>query len=509
MSAIKFGLLGHPLGHSLSPMIHRELLAAASLPGTYELFDVAPQDWDTTVPRLLRELAGMNCTIPYKEKLIPLLDSLTGQAAAIGAVNTVYQGRGYNTDTEGFLADCPDLAGQRVLILGAGGVSRTMAFAAAQAQAGQICLLARNISKARSLAAAVQDAYPGCLIDVTDNPDRLPVRSSVIRQPGTDRRRVVTDSPDEMSLPSPTTVPDADASGTGPTTPAAPDAGAGLDSVQSAAGSLWILLNGTPAGMWPRTGELPIPPSLLDQVKFVYDTIYNPIATRLVLAARSRGIPARNGLGMLFNQGLAAQRIWHPGVEFPSAACRQIRARMADTVLHQFPLSLVLTGFMGSGKSTIGRRLAKALHLPLLDLDTQIVERTGQSIPDIFRTQGEDGFRQIERAELAACLASGQSQVLAAGGGTLLSPPAQAILRSQAALVIFLDCDLNTILQRVGHGLGRPLLAGRDLDSTRQLYESRQPVYEQLADLRIDASQEPAAIVAAILAGLGIGGTYK
>lgn len=484
MSAIKFGLLGHPLGHSLSPMIHRELLAAASLPGTYELFDVAPQDWDTTVPRLLRELAGMNCTIPYKEKLIPLLDSLPGQAAAIGAVNTVYQGRGYNTDTEGFLADCPDLACQRVLILGAGGVSRTMAFAAAQAQAGQICLLARNISKARSLAAAVQAAYPGCLIDVTD-------------------------SPDEMSLPPPTTVPDADASGTGPTAPAAPDAGAGLDSAQSAAGSLWILLNGTPAGMWPRTGELPIPPSLLDQVKFVYDTIYNPIATRLVLAARSRGIPARNGLGMLFNQGLAAQRIWHPGVEFPPAACRQIRARMSDTVLHQFPLSLVLTGFMGSGKSTIGRRLAKALHLPLLDLDTQIVERTGQSIPDIFRTQGEDGFRQIERAELAACLASGRSQVLAAGGGTLLSPPAQAILRSQAALVIYLDCDLNTILQRVGHGLGRPLLAGRDLDSTRQLYENRKPVYEQLADLRIDASQDPVAIVAAILAGLGIGGTNK
>ena len=464
MSEIKYGLIGHPLGHSLSPLIHNELLAAAGLPGRYELFDVDPRDWDTTVPRLLQELAGLNCTIPYKEKLISLLDSLTAPAAAIGSVNTVYQGRGYNTDTEGFLADCPSLAGQRVLILGAGGVSRTMAFAAAQVRAREICLLARNPGKARTLAAAVQAAYPDCPVWTTDDPAALPAAA---------------DRPNPAALPAP------------------------------AADGRWIMLNGTPVGMWPHTGALPVPVSLLDQVQFVYDTIYNPLATRLVLAARSRQIPARSGLGMLFSQGLAAERIWHPGVIFPDAACQKIRAQMASAVLHRFPVSLVLTGFMGSGKSTIGRRLARTLDLPLQDLDALIVQRTGQSIPDIFHDQGEAGFRQIERAELAACLASGQSQVLATGGGALLSPEAQAILHDHAALVIYLDCDLPTVLRRVGQGHGRPLLAGRDLDSTQKLYASRKPIYEQVADLRVDASQTPAAITDAILAGLGLGGTNQ
>lgn len=482
MNAIKFGLIGHPLGHSLSPLIHAELLAAAGLPGTYDLYDIDPAAWDDTAPALLHELKGLNCTIPYKEKIIPLLDRLNPEAAAIGAVNTVSGGCGYNTDTRGFLEDCPSLTGQRVLILGAGGVSRTMAFAAASAGARQICLLVRQPTRAEKLIAAVQVTYPACRLAIAADPSGLP-----------------DDCP---APPSGSADPSASSEPSEPSEPSGPGQAADC----SVTDRRWILLNGTPVGMWPQTGGLPIPVSLLKQVSYVYDTIYNPVATRLVLAARSRGIPARNGLGMLFNQGLAAQQIWHPTATFPAAACRRIRARMADAVLRRFPLTLVLIGFMGSGKSTIGRSLAQALNLPLIDLDEVIVQSVGRSIPAIFQDQGEAGFRRIERETLAHCLAGGQAQVLAAGGGTLVSPEAEAILRHSPALVILLDCSLETALRRVGSGKDRPMLGGRDADSVRELFESRLPRYVQLADLRVDANREPSAVTAAILAGLGFEG---
>jgi shikimate kinase len=88
----------------------------------------------------------------------------------------------------------------------------------------------------------------------------------------------------------------------------------------------------------------------------------------------------------------------------------------------------------------------------------------------------------------------------------LLSPEAEAILRSHAALVIYLDCPLADIRRRVGQGEGRPLISDRDTDHIRQLYETRKPHYERLADFTVDAGKDPSKITAAILAGLGFGG---
>src|SRR5665647_53220 len=110
MSATKYGLIGHPLGHSLSPYIHERIMDAAGISGHYELYDVQPKDFAKDMPILMRELQGFNCTIPYKMDVIPFLDSLDEAASRCQAVNTVINRRGYNTDRDGFLSVGLDLA---------------------------------------------------------------------------------------------------------------------------------------------------------------------------------------------------------------------------------------------------------------------------------------------------------------------------------------------------------------------------------------------------------------
>lgn len=150
--ARRYGLIGHPLGHSLSPFIHEKIMDAAGIEGTYELFDVRPESLDQMLPRIMRHLDGFNCTIPHKVQIIPSLHALDVSAEQYGAVNTVFQGIGHNTDGAGFSACAVEMAGKRVLLLGAGGVSRMMGFEAVRAGASSIRIYARGYEKARRLA---------------------------------------------------------------------------------------------------------------------------------------------------------------------------------------------------------------------------------------------------------------------------------------------------------------------------------------------------------------------
>ena len=125
--SFRHGLLGYPLEHSLSPLIHESLMAAAGIKGTYELFEVAPADLPARLPELLELTDGFNITIPHKEAIIPFLADLDTSAADFRAVNTVLNHRGYNTDWIGFRREQLPLADRSVLVVGAGGVARTLA----------------------------------------------------------------------------------------------------------------------------------------------------------------------------------------------------------------------------------------------------------------------------------------------------------------------------------------------------------------------------------------------
>lgn len=169
MSAIKLGLVGHPVEHSLSPYIHQRIMEASGIFGSYELYDVAPSEMDRYAPILVRDLHGFNCTIPHKERVIEYLDSLDPLAEKLKAVNTVFQKRGFNTDREGFLASGVEIAGKNVLLLGSGGVARMIAFEAA-VKSASLTILARNQAKAEDIAIEIRkSASPdkhGCPIKV-------------------------------------------------------------------------------------------------------------------------------------------------------------------------------------------------------------------------------------------------------------------------------------------------------------------------------------------------------
>lgn len=149
-------------------------------------------------------------------------------------------------------------------------------------------------------------------------------------------------------------------------------------------------------------------------------------------------------------------------------------------------MKIVLTGFMGTGKSVVGRRLAERLALPFIDLDDAIEASANMTIPEIFASEGESGFRRRER-EIIAGMANRGSCVLATGGGAVLNPENLQNLRTGAILVC-LVAEPAVILRRLKDDAGRPLLQSPDrLTRICELLAQRAAAYAQ-ADLTIDTS---------------------
>ena len=139
--------------------------------------------------------------------------------------------------------------------------------------------------------------------------------------------------------------------------------------------------------------------------------------------------------------------------------------------------NIALAGFMGTGKSTVGRLVAARLDWPFVDVDDVIEARAGCSIAAIFATEGEATFRQLE-AEVCRELAARPQHVIATGGGALLDPTTRAAFEAHSLLVC-LRADLDTIMQRVGNDPGRPLFAANQTQLAR-LLAARAPVYDSL-----------------------------
>lgn len=163
----------------------------------------------------------------------------------------------------------------------------------------------------------------------------------------------------------------------------------------------------------------------------------------------------------------------------------------------------VLVGLPGSGKSTIGRRLAKALGVGLLDTDVAIEQRTGRSIADIFATDGEQEFRRIEEDVVRAALAD-HDGVLSLGGGAVTSPGVPAALAGHT--VVYLEISAAEGVRRTGGNTVRPLLAGPDrAEKYRALMAKRAPLYRRVATMRVDTNRRnPGAVVRHILSRLQV-----
>jgi len=154
----------------------------------------------------------------------------------------------------------------------------------------------------------------------------------------------------------------------------------------------------------------------------------------------------------------------------------------------------VLMGMPGSGKSTIGRRLAKALDLTLLDTDAKIVETTGRTIADIFSNDGEPEFRRVEEQVVRAALAE-HDGIISLGGGAITSPGVRDALAGHT--VIFLEISAAEGIRRTTGGTVRPLLAGPDpAQKYRDLMSERVPLYRRAATMRVNTNRRnPGAVV--------------
>lgn len=236
-----------------------------------------------------------------------------------------------------------------------------------------------------------------------------------------------------------------------------------------------LIVNATPVGMYPNTGVSPVDLRLVPNCEGVFDLIYNPAKTQLLLEAERRGLLWSNGLGMLVAQAhAAAERFLARSI--PVGRIVEITADLKKQTCN-----LLLIGMPGCGKTTVGEILAKRLNRVLEDLDRDIEGTAGCSIPDLFAREGEEGFRIREHQAL--CQVSKESgKVIACGGGIVTRKENWDPMR-QNSTVIYLRRPLSLLPTS-----GRPLSQAVPLE---KLYQSRAPLYEKLADLTVDNSGSP------------------
>ena len=246
------------------------------------------------------------------------------------------------------------------------------------------------------------------------------------------------------------------------------------------------IINTTPVGMYPDNGKNPIELEFFKSCKGVADLIYNPSKTQLLLDAQKLSIPAVNGLTMLCAQGVKAAE------SFTKQKYDNGKALEITKKLEQQMLNIVLVGMPGCGKSTAAKTLSQSLGRELIDTDELIKENEGREIPEIFKDNGEEYFRNAE--SLAVKHAGKQSgKIIATGGGAILRDENKAALR-QNSVVVFLKRDLSQLDTE-----GRPLSINNPLE---EMYKKRLPHYEAVCDITVEVAPEKEETARRILKGL-------
>lgn len=249
-------------------------------------------------------------------------------------------------------------------------------------------------------------------------------------------------------------------------------------------GDTKLIVNASPEGMYPKTGTSPADLDLFPQLEGVLDMIYNPARTKLLMDAAARGLVAENGLWMLVAQAKESAE-WFTGSsisdEVIASIHRELRLEMEN---------IILIGMPGSGKTTIGKLLASKLHKQFADADQVLSENASTSIPEIFATEGESGFR-IRETQTLQELGKQSALVLATGGGCVTREENYPLLH-QNGTIFCLNRDISRLPTD-----GRPLSQAGKLE---QMYQVRKPLYERFADYQICNNGNPEETAAQILA---------
>ena len=258
-----YGIFGHPVSHSLSPVMHNAAFRKLNLDCVYVAFDIHPDNLESAT-RAIKSMgiSGVNVTIPHKERVISFLDQTAPEVAQTGAVNTVKNEAGkltgYNTDVQGFLmAINGDLGvtpkGLRVCLLGAGGAARAVLTALCMTGASEIFIINRTLHKAMTLASEFRKSYK-----------RITIESYALEDTG---------------------------------------------SVERSLRLADLLINATSTGM-EGAASLELRLELLPKQSLVYDLVYKPKQTALLKKAKELGLKSAGGISMLLYQGAKSLEIW-------------------------------------------------------------------------------------------------------------------------------------------------------------------------------------------------------
>lgn len=256
MMTKKYAVIGHPIGHTMSPFIHKRLFELSNIKAEYSVIDIAPENLAEEYEKTLKHLDGYNITIPHKQAIIPFLDLTDHKAHLYGSVNTVANiggvSAGHTTDPDGFLkalayASIP--LKDRVVVLGCGGVARTFAF--------EILL-------------------KGCDLEFAVRKEDLEICKNLVAE----IKKTFKNSKITYGC---------------------------IDDLQ---GDITTLINATPVGMSPKSDFQPVSDLVITKSANVFDAVYNPLETLLIKKAKANGSNAEGGMSMLVWQAVVSHYHW-------------------------------------------------------------------------------------------------------------------------------------------------------------------------------------------------------
>ena len=455
------GLIGNPVRHTLSPLIHNSIAAMKGINLVYVPFEV-PKGGVKNAVRGANALGikGLNVTVPYKSDVIDHLVEVDPLAEGIGAVNTLVRTeggfKGYNTDMSGLYHAMQDegivLDGECVVILGAGGVARPVAYLCASKGAEKVYVLNRTYEKAEAVAKEVNSA--------------------------------LDDSLGEKIIPMP------------------------LENYKELLEKekRFFAVQCTSVGLFPDVNSAPIEDA--EFYKHVYaaiDVVYKPLETKFMKMVKDAGGKVFSGLKMLLYQGIDAFELWfeEEGVKISKEEAGIIYKSLMMEVLGA--TNIILEGFMGSGKSTVSEILSDKLDLELIDTDEAIEEAEGRKISDIFEQDGEEAFRDMETGLVEMMVSDHMREtVISLGGGLPVREKNRELLK-KVGKVVYLRTAPETVYERLKGDDTRPLLKSEDpLARIKELQDKRGKIYEEAADIIVDTDgKTPVQVADEIIAAIG------
>lgn len=255
MSTKKYAVIGHPIGHSLSPFIHEKLFALDNIDASYIAIDI--EDINAEYDSKLRVLDGYNVTIPHKQNIITKLDQISDKALLCNSVNTVRntdKAEGFTTDGYGFLSavksKCNNTLPKNIMIFGYGGAARAIAFECI-AHGSDVCFAVRKKSITNAQMLVDEIAY------------KTGAKAQVFS---------VCDIPQDINID--------------------------------------LVVNATPVGMYPHTDACVVPDTVIKRASAVFDSVYNPLETRLLKKAKDMNKITIGSIDMLVYQAAKAHEIW-------------------------------------------------------------------------------------------------------------------------------------------------------------------------------------------------------